>query len=110
MSAVISDQTYSPEAYLALERAAAFKSELHDGHIYAMTGASREHNLVSVNICRELSLRLKDRPCEVYINDIRVRAAENSRVTGRSRPCGNTSWSARTRRASSAMCAKGTIG
>lgn len=77
MSAVISDQTYSPEAYLALERAAAFKSEFHDGHIYAMTGASREHNLVSVNICRELSLRLKDRPCEVYINDMRARAAES---------------------------------
>ncbi|MBA2591672.1 MAG: Uma2 family endonuclease [Pseudomonadota bacterium] len=77
MSAVISDQTYSPEAYLALERAAAFKSEFHDGHIYAMTGASREHNLVSVNICREMSLRLKDRPREVYINDMRVRAAES---------------------------------
>ncbi|MGH8479972.1 MAG: Uma2 family endonuclease [Gammaproteobacteria bacterium] len=77
MSAVISDQTYSPVGYLALERAAAFKSEFHDGHIYAMTGASREHNLVSVNICRELSLRLKDQPCEAYINDMRVRAAEN---------------------------------
>jgi Uma2 family endonuclease len=76
MSAVISNKTYTPEEYLALERSAEFKSEFHDGQIYAMTGASREHNLVSVNICRELSLQLKNRPREAYVNDMRVRAAD----------------------------------
>ena len=40
-----------------------------------MTGASRKHNLVSGNIYRELSLQLKKRPCEVYIKDMRVKAA-----------------------------------
>ena len=43
-----------------------------------MTGASRKHNLVSGNIYRELSLQLKKRPCEAYINDMRVKAAEAS--------------------------------
>jgi Uma2 family endonuclease len=43
-----------------------------------MTGASRKHNLVSGNIYRELSLQLKKRPCEAYINDMRVKVAEAS--------------------------------
>jgi Uma2 family endonuclease len=77
MSAVISTKTYTPEEYIALERAAKFKSEFHDGHIYAMTGASREHNLVSVNIAGELRSQLKSRPCEAYLNDMRVRAADS---------------------------------
>ena len=77
MSALTAQTTYSAEEYLALERSASFKSEFHDGQIYAMTGASREHNLISGNIYRELSLQLKGRPCEAYINDMRVKAAES---------------------------------
>ena len=76
MSALTAQTTYSAEEYLALERSASFKSEFHDGQIYAMTGASREHNLIAVNIARELSLQLKSRPCEAYVNDMRIKAAE----------------------------------
>jgi Uma2 family endonuclease len=75
MSAVLTRTHYTAEEYLALERCASYKSEFHDGQIYAMTGASRKHNLVSGNIYRELSLQLKKRPCEAYINDMRVKAA-----------------------------------
>jgi len=76
MPAVLNQTHYSAKEYLALERSALFKSEFHDGQIYAMTGASRKHNLVTVNIARELSAQLKKRPCEAYINDMRVKAAE----------------------------------
>lgn len=76
MSAVLAPQTYSPEEYLALERAAPYKNEFHEGRIYAMTGASRKHNLIAVNIARELSTQLKGRPCEAYIADMRVKVAE----------------------------------
>ncbi|WP_262965776.1 Uma2 family endonuclease [Methylobacter psychrophilus] len=76
MSAVINPIHYSTEQYLALERSASSKSEFHDGEIYAMTGANRNHNLVSGNICGELSLQLKKRPCEVYINDMRIKAVQ----------------------------------
>lgn len=67
---------FTAEEYLTLERSASCKSEFHDGQIYAMTGASREHNLVTINIARELSIQLKKRPCEAYVNDMRVKAAE----------------------------------
>lgn len=76
MSAVLAETTYTPEDYLALERSADYKSEYVNGHIYAMTGASREHNLVAFNIARELGAQLKNRPCEAYIGDMRVKAAE----------------------------------
>jgi Uma2 family endonuclease len=77
MSAVLTQTHYTAEEYLALERSASYKSEFHDGQIYAMTGASRKHNLVSGNIYRELSVQLKKRSCEAYINDMRVKAAQS---------------------------------
>ena len=63
----------TPDEYLALERQAEYKNEYFDGEVFAMVGASRRHNLITTNVGRELSLRLKDRPCEVYSSDMRVR-------------------------------------
>ena len=76
MSALFTQTHYTTEDYLTQERSASYKSEYHEGQIYAMTGASRKHNLVSGNIYRELSLQLKKRSCEAYINDMRVKATE----------------------------------
>ena len=63
----------SPQEYLALERRAEFKSEFYDGEIFAMAGATREHNLIVTNLTRELSQHLKDKPCEVYPGEMRTR-------------------------------------
>ena len=72
--ATVAAQTYfTPEEYIALERKAHFKSEYFDGHIIAMSGASRQHNLIVTNISAELHLQFKGRGCEVYTNDMRVR-------------------------------------
>ncbi|MDD5579804.1 MAG: Uma2 family endonuclease [Methylobacter sp.] len=76
MSSILTQTRYTAEDYLTLERSASCKSEFHDGEIYAMTGASRKHNLITVNIAGELRSQLKKRPCEAYINDMRVKAAE----------------------------------
>ena len=72
--ATVAAQTYfTPEEYIALERKAHFKSEYFDGHIIAMSGASRQHNLIVTNISAELHLQFKGRGGEVYTNDMRVR-------------------------------------
>jgi Uma2 family endonuclease len=63
---------YTPEQYLALERNADFKSEYCDGFITAKAGASREHNLITLNLGGEISSQLKNRPCEAYISAMRV--------------------------------------
>jgi Uma2 family endonuclease len=67
-------KTYlTPEEYLASERQAEYKNEYVDGEIFAMTGASRRHNLITVNLGREISQQLKGRACEAYAGDMRVR-------------------------------------
>jgi len=71
----------SPEEYLRLERQAEYKSEYLNGEIFAMSGASRQHNLITVNIARELSQQLKGRPCETYATDMRVKVRSNTFYT-----------------------------
>ncbi|HMB92827.1 MAG TPA: Uma2 family endonuclease [Rhodothermales bacterium] len=63
----------TPEAYLALDREADIKYQYCAGEIFAMGGASEEHNLIVTNLIRELSLQLKERPCKVYPSDMRVK-------------------------------------
>ncbi len=67
-------KTYlTPAEYLAIERQAAEKSEYFAGEMYAMVGASRKHNLITINTAAALLQQLKDKPCEVYVSDMRVR-------------------------------------
>lgn len=68
-------KTYiTPEEYLAIERAAEYKNEYVNGEIFAMTGASRKHNLIAGNIYGELRQQLKGGPCEAYPGEMRVKA------------------------------------
>ncbi len=71
----------SPEEYLRLERQSEYKSEYVNGEIFAMTGASRKHNLVAGNIFRELSQQLKSRQCEAYVGDMRVKVTATGLYT-----------------------------
>ena len=63
----------SEEEYLAIERAAEFKSEYYDGHMYAMSGGSASHAQIIGNLTRELGNALRQKPCGVLPNDLRVR-------------------------------------
>ena len=64
---------YTPEEYLALERKAKYKSEYVNGRIYAMSGASEEHNLIAGNVFAGLHTQLRGRTCRAYISDMRVK-------------------------------------
>lgn len=69
-------KTYqTPEEYLAFERQNEYKSEYIDGEMVAMTGASRRHNIIAVNITAALHPQLRGRPCETYAGDMRVKIA-----------------------------------
>jgi len=70
----------TPQEYLAFERQATEKHEFVDGIIYAMSGASKEHNFISSNITGELYLAFKKRPCVVCANDMRVKVNESDYV------------------------------
>jgi Uma2 family endonuclease len=69
----------TPEEYLALDRQSEEKSEYWDGEMFLMTGASRRHNLIVLNVGGELREQLKERPCEVYPSDMRVRIPNTAR-------------------------------
>jgi Uma2 family endonuclease len=69
---------YTPEEYLKLERKAAYKSEYYTGEIFAMSGGSRAHNLIVINVATGLNAQLENRECEVYASDMRVRTPDSS--------------------------------
>jgi len=72
MSSAATKKRFTPQEYLALERKSETRSEYYNGEIFAMSGASREHNLISVNLLRDIGNQLEDRPCEAYTSDMRV--------------------------------------
>ena len=72
---------FTPEEYLARERKAPTKSEYQDGQIHAMPGASRNHNLITGNTYVEFHLQLRDRACEVYPSDMRVKVSSTGTYT-----------------------------
>jgi len=63
----------SEAEYLELERKAEFKSEFFDGEMFAMSGGSRWHSIISANVGRELGNALKDRGCVVFESNMRVK-------------------------------------
>ncbi len=72
---------YTAEQYLALERVADHKSEFVNGQIFAMAGASREHNLIAGNVFAELRAQFRGRPCEAYISDMRIQVSSTGIYT-----------------------------
>jgi Uma2 family endonuclease len=74
MSALPHDQRFmSPEEYLKFERESEIKHEYLDGEIFAMTGASERHILIVGSTHFSLYGQLDNRPCKVYMSDMRVR-------------------------------------
>ena len=73
MSAASKPKTLTPAEYLAIERKAEFKSEFYRGEMFAMAGASREHNIIKENLVVELGSRLKGGPCRTLSGDQRVK-------------------------------------
>src|SRR5207302_11009756 len=51
------------------------------GEMFAMAGASEAHNLITINLSRELSVQLKNLPCRVYSGDMRVKVSDTGLYT-----------------------------
>lgn len=59
--------------YLAFERSAPEKHELYDGEIFAMAGASPQHNRIARNLNAVLWNATRNGPCEPFQSDLRLR-------------------------------------
>jgi Uma2 family endonuclease len=69
------------EEYLAIERRAESRSEFYNGEMFALAGASRRHNRIVTNLVAALGNKLRDRPCNVYSSDMRVRVSNTGLYT-----------------------------
>lgn len=76
--AIQAQKKIRPQEYLEMERSRDYKSEYVHGEMFAMAGASEQHNLIVTNVIAELRTQLKGRSCKVYPSDMRV----NSPATG----------------------------
>src|SRR6201999_4112854 len=63
----------TPQEYLARERAASFKSEIYQGEMFAMAGASWKHTVVKDNIAQWAGNQLEGGPCRALTSDLRVK-------------------------------------
>lgn len=64
---------FSPAEYLTFERDAQTKHEYLNGEIYAMAGASPQHNQIGFNATVSLGSQIKGRNCRGYTADQKVR-------------------------------------
>jgi Uma2 family endonuclease len=74
-------QRLTVDQYLAFEREADTKNEYFNGEVFVMAGASREHNVITANVVRELSAQLRGRPCETYPSDMKVKVSATGLYT-----------------------------
>jgi Uma2 family endonuclease len=63
----------SPEEYLHDERSADIRHEYVNGQVYAMAGASDDHNRIAGNIFAALHSTLSNTRGEAFINDMKVK-------------------------------------
>jgi Uma2 family endonuclease len=59
--------------YLAGEPLSEVRHEYIGGTVYAMAGASEEHNTISLNVATALHSFLRGKPCRTFVNDLKVR-------------------------------------
>jgi Uma2 family endonuclease len=81
MVAIRKQPFITPEAYLKQEREATVKSEYIDGQIYAMSGASRQHNRITIDVATLINVQLRGGPCELFANDMCVKVNDSSLYT-----------------------------
>jgi Uma2 family endonuclease len=77
MNVNFSNKPISEQDYLQRELLADTKHELIDGHVYAMAGASENHNLLSINAVSEFRSQLRGMPCRSYMADMKVKVGRD---------------------------------
>jgi len=74
------NKTHTPitaSDYLLQESSSEIKHELIDGDIYAMAGASANHERIAGNIYAEFRQHLKNNPCEPFSSNMKVQIRDN---------------------------------
>ena len=78
--ASLPDAPLTEEQYLRIEREAEFRSEFHDGRMYAMAGASPNHALITSAMIAQL-YRQVPTGCRVFSSGLRIKVAPTGLYT-----------------------------
>lgn len=76
MNAIIKSHI-SIEEYLAGELIAETKHEYMDGEVYAMAGASKNHQSITDNVLGEVRQHLKNTRCRPFGSDVKVKVGKD---------------------------------
>lgn len=68
----------SVEDYLEGEKFSEIQHEYLDGEVYAMSGASKRHNLIARRFSRRLEDRLRGSKCDVFLLQVKVYVAAHN--------------------------------
>ena len=71
----------SPEDYLAMERASETKHEYYKGEVFAMSGATNEHNFIAYNLNRIIAPFVHGKGCKFFGSDFRIHIPANTLYT-----------------------------
>lgn len=63
--------------YLELEEQAEYKNEFYNGEIFAMSGGSRNHSVICVNLNRKLAESLDDKDCILFDSHMKLDIAKS---------------------------------
>ncbi len=70
---------FTVKEYLELEQTSEIRHEYLGGQVFAMSGGSKEHNTISLNIASRLRSHLRGGSCSVFMADMKVNIPLNSR-------------------------------
>ena len=73
MPAAKNPKRMTVEEYLSFEEKSQTKHEYVDGFVFAMTGASARHNIISGNVFSLLRAHVKGSQCRAFIMDMKAR-------------------------------------
>ena len=76
MGLAIQNDYLSVIAYLQGERSSEIRHEYVDGVVYAMAGASVNHNQITANMLTSLMIHLKGKECRPFSSDLLVKTGK----------------------------------
>src|SRR5437868_3138632 len=64
---------FTVEEYLKLEQTSEIRHEYLGGQVFAISGGSKQHNTITLNIASRIRSHLRGSSCSVFMADMKVR-------------------------------------
>jgi Uma2 family endonuclease len=77
MNTAIKQNIITQQDYLACELQSDVRHEYIDGQVYAMAGAHKDHNRITMTVSNLFYNHLQNNPCQPYASDMKVKVGKN---------------------------------